>query len=128
MPDIEVRDFQGGDLEEVARVWRASWISTGLTTGSDPVLSEYQDRLASEDWLILVAVTGSDIVGFLAFNRQKSWLRQLFVGPAMQRTGVGTMLLDTARREMPEGFWLRTDADNHHARRFYERRGLRADG
>ncbi|MBB2202737.1 GNAT family N-acetyltransferase [Gluconacetobacter tumulisoli] len=131
MQNIDVRGFQAGDLETVAQLWRSSALSTGLAPESEPSLAEYQDRLARESrcaWSIHVACNGSEIVGFLAFERQRSWLRQLFVSPAMKGAGVGTVLLTVAKREMPAGFRLRTSADNHPARRFYERRGLRMDG
>jgi GNAT superfamily N-acetyltransferase len=128
MPDINVRGFQQADVDDLARLWQAAWMATGILAGSVPTLDDYRARLVAEDWRIRVATDGSRIVGFLAFNQQKSWLRQLFVCPDMQRSGVGTKLLETARREMPDGFWLRTDAHNHQARRFYERRGLRAEG
>ena len=73
---------------------------------------------------IAVARSGPEIVAFVAYDPDQRWLRQLFVHPASQGLGIGTRLLATAMQAMPYG-WLRTDATNEHARRFYLRRGLR---
>ncbi len=79
-------------------------------------------------WSIQVAVAEDDILGFMAYQKEPSWLRQLFVKLTMKRLGVGTLLLGKAKQDMPNGFWLRTNADNNAARRFYEVQGLRFDG
>lgn len=131
MSVIHIRDFQSDDLERVADLWHASWLSTGLATAPDVRAEEYRNRLATEgqrDWCIKLACSGAGIVGFVAFNRPVTWLRQIFVAPHAQRSGIGTLLLDVAKREMPNGFWLRAQFNNEPAKRFYERQGLRPDG
>ena len=55
-------------------------------------------------------------------------LDQIFIAPAAQNTGVGSILLGEARRQLPDGFTLWTAAVNLTARRFYERQGLVASG
>ncbi|WP_407922297.1 GNAT family N-acetyltransferase [Acetobacter senegalensis] len=64
----------------------------------------------------------------MALDKKQNWLRQLFVDPSCQRAGIGRRLLDDAKQEMPQGFWLRTTANNLNARQFYEKAGLRFDG
>ena len=64
---------------------------------------------------------------FLAIDRQDKCLSQLFVAPEFQNRTLGQKLLEQAKREMPSGFWLRTDEGNTRARRFYERYGLKLD-
>ncbi|MET3528652.1 hypothetical protein ABID41_003794 [Phenylobacterium koreense] len=36
-------------------------------------------------------------------------------------------MFDQVTAQLSEGFWLRTQAENHRARRFYERRGMMLD-
>ncbi|VFU10128.1 Putative acetyltransferase (fragment) [Methylocella tundrae] len=106
----------------MAQIWQDSWNATGLGEGS---LSDYQQRLASQGvaWSIHVAIMEGAIEGFLAFQRP-DWVRQLFVSPSHQGRGLGKALLRLAKLEMPDGFWLRTDAANVTARHFYEGAGL----
>jgi GNAT superfamily N-acetyltransferase len=60
------------------------------------------------------------------------WLDQLYVEPAMTGRGVGTRLLELAKRVRPDGLRLWTFASNLGAQRFYERHGFvairRTDG
>ena len=131
MKNVVVRGLDGEDVTALARLWHDSWASTGLAGADSPSLEQYEDRLSTEGrtmWSIQVAAVGNDLLGFVAYQREPGWLRQLFVKPAMKRLGLGTLLLDSAKRGMPGGFWLRTNADNSVARRFYEAQGLRFDG
>ena len=61
-----------------------------------------------------------------------SWVDQLYVDPAMTGRGVGTALVELAKRERPDGLRLWTFASNTGAQRFYERHGFvevrRTDG
>lgn len=126
MTIISVRPLRSANIETVARLWHESALSIGIETETVPAVAEYRERLEAEwkrAWHVHLACDGSLIVGFLAFEPEKSWLRQLFVAPARKRSGIGSMLLEVARREMPAGFWLRTSAANGAARRFYEGQG-----
>ena len=130
MRTFRVREFVDEDLGGVARLWRDSWASTGLRDGDDLGLEQFEHRLSTEGrqtWSIQVAVVENDLLGFMACQKEPKWLRQLFVAPTMKRLGIGTLLLDRAKRHMPDGFWLRTNVDNDAARRFYEMRGRRLD-
>ncbi len=51
-------------------------------------------------------------------------LDQIFLGDGARGRGLGREILDFVKREMPEGFWLRTHITNVAAQRFYEREGL----
>jgi GNAT superfamily N-acetyltransferase len=61
-----------------------------------------------------------------------SWVDQLYVEPTMTGRGIGTALLNLAKRERPDGLRLWTFASNTRAQRFYERHGFvatrRTDG
>jgi GNAT superfamily N-acetyltransferase len=127
MTAVEVRDYQVGDVNEVAHVWRESWRSTGLAIPSAPPEEEFRERISIEigqGWYVRVACVEGRIVGFSATKPEQSVLDQLFVSPSAKGTGVGSTLLILAKQQMPDGFWLRTDARNESARRFYEKRDL----
>ncbi|MFT8776943.1 MAG: GNAT family N-acetyltransferase [Gluconacetobacter liquefaciens] len=131
MMTCPVRALRSDDIDAVARLWRESTLSIGIEGDFVPDLAEYRERLEAEwkrAWRVHVACDESGIAGFLAFEPEASWLRQLFVAPARKREGIGSLLLDVAKREMPEGFWLRTSVANGAARCFYEKQGLRNIG
>jgi GNAT superfamily N-acetyltransferase len=60
------------------------------------------------------------------------WLDQLYVEPALTGQGIGSELVELAKRVRPDGLRLWTFASNLGAQRFYERHGfvavLRTDG
>ena len=128
MPSDQIRDMEPDDRPRVVRIWLDGWRSTGLTAFADPSEQELRERLEHEGWRVRVARAGGGIGGFVAFVPESRQLWQLFVDPPRQGTGLGTALLEDVKRHMPDGFWLRTAADNLPARRFYEHRGLRLDG
>jgi putative acetyltransferase len=70
---------------------------------------------------VWLAVPG-EIDGFIAFRR--GWIDHLYVAPASQRRGLGSMLLAIAKEREPT-LELWTFQCNHPARSFYERRGFR---
>ena len=83
--------------------------------------ARFMQELAS-GWSVFVASDGDGrVVGFLALEPDTGRLDQIFVSPPAQRQGVGAALLDFAKRQMPDGIWLRTAVDNVVACRFYER-------
>lgn len=125
---LTIQDYRPHQCDAVARLWFDSHASAGLSHGADTTVEKLAERLARESrdrWTVRLAMIGEEIAGFLAFNSIEAYLNQLFIAPGFQRRGVGLVLLNYARTQMPEGFRLRTDADNLGARRFYERNGLR---
>jgi ribosomal protein S18 acetylase RimI-like enzyme len=74
---------------------------------------------------VLVAERHGGIVGFVAMTHG-NFLEHMYVLPDSQGRGVGSALLTRAKQRMPDGFRLWVFQQNTHARRFYERRGLRA--
>lgn len=87
-------------------------------------------RLASDAELWLAERSRGELLGMLVLAGE--WLDQLYVDPARSGAGVGSQLLDCAKRERPQGLRLWTFESNVRARRFYERRGFvaveRTDG
>jgi ribosomal protein S18 acetylase RimI-like enzyme len=63
------------------------------------------------------------VLGFIVLG--DATVEYLYVEPEMIGQGVGSALLDQAKARRPNGFSLWTFQQNHGARRFYERHGLR---
>jgi ribosomal protein S18 acetylase RimI-like enzyme len=70
-----------------------------------------------------IADLDGEPAGFLAMSEEL--LAHLYVHPDAQHRGVGSMLLDHAKRLRPRGFSLYVFQRNTSARSFYEARGLR---
>ena len=71
---------------------------------------------------VWLAVANKQQVGFIAINADS--VEQLYVEPIEQGTGVGTALLDFAKKESPARLQLHTHQANTGARKFYEKRGF----
>jgi GNAT superfamily N-acetyltransferase len=70
-----------------------------------------------------VAVRNRDVVGYAALAGDV--LEHLYLLPDARRLGIGTLLLDEARRHSPGGISLHVFQQNCDAREFYRRRGFR---
>ena len=55
------------------------------------------------------------------------WIEQLYVDPSWTSRGIGTRLLEVAKRSRPGGLQLWTFQSNRGAQRFYERHGFTAE-
>ncbi len=75
----------------------------------------------TETW---VAVEESRVAGFCSLR--PGWLDQLYVRPDRTGRGIGSRLVELAKRRQPGGLQLWTFQVNAGARRFYERHGFRA--
>lgn len=117
-----IAGLSSNELGQIAQVWHAA---LATTMEDAPPVDALLQRFSRDLSACEIAVVRDDerIVAFIACDRAQRWLRQLFVDPTRHGTGLGTRLLMVAIEAMPGG-WLRTDATNLRARRFYERRGL----
>jgi GNAT superfamily N-acetyltransferase len=86
------------------------------------------DRMRGHDetW---VAEERGRLLGFLSIEQSRTLgadvLERLYVEPAEQGRGIGTVLLDHAKALRPNGLQLWVFQRNAGARRFYERHGFR---
>ncbi len=71
---------------------------------------------------VWVAETDGQIAAVLVLNERH--VEHLYVLPSHQGRGIGSRLLDLAKRDSPEGLRLYTFHRNERARAFYERRGF----
>lgn len=71
---------------------------------------------------VWVAEQGGEVVGFVALR--ESWVDHLYVRPGWCRRGIGSRLLDRAKRAHPQGLRLFCFKCNHRAQAFYATHGL----
>lgn len=115
------------DLERAASL-------AGLGHIFPPQIYPYPDDRVLARWRLLlddptVEVLVDDAAGVLRALAAYDdlWLRHLAVAPEHWATGLATILVETALRRLAERgtaeAWLWVLAENHRARRFYERTG-----
>ncbi len=61
-------------------------------------------------------------IALMVLNHE--WIDQLYVDPSSTRGGIGSRLLDQAKRQRPHGLKLWTFQSNLDAQRFYEEHGF----
>jgi GNAT superfamily N-acetyltransferase len=121
---MRTRRLQLHDMDAAARVHRAAfdhalpWL-TGLHTPEEDRWF-YRERMF-KTCTLWGAFDDKAITGVIAFRGD--WIEQLYVLPEAQGQGVGSALLDVAKR-VSERLQLWTFQRNARARRFYEARGF----
>ena len=119
-----VRRARPVDADEVADVFRRSFRTlTFLPTLHTPEEDRTYFRAITRRQSLWVYEEGGLIRGLAGLSGPE--LTHLYVEPESQGRGIGTALLDHAKRQRPEGFWFWVFQENHGARRFYERHGCR---
>jgi GNAT superfamily N-acetyltransferase len=129
MLNYHLRPAKDEDLKRIAEIWHTS---ASLPDVGPPTMPSYSDLRLRVDqeieagWEVTLAVAGAAVIGFIALKPKESILAEVFLCPDQIGNGVGKMLLDYAKTEMPGGFTLFTTSANVRARHFYEREGLTA--
>jgi GNAT superfamily N-acetyltransferase len=123
----EIRVAGPADADAVAAVYLAAFHATyafPLAHTDDQVRDWIRDRLipSGETW---VATLDGAVVA-MAVVRPGD-LDQLYVAPHAQGHGIGSALVDHAKRLSPTGLGLYTFQVNERARRFYGHHGFVAD-
>ena len=122
--ELSIRQLELADMDAAARVHRTSfdhalsWL-TGLHTPEEDRWF-YRERMF-KTCTLWGAFDANAMTGVIAFH--DDWIEQLYVLPEAQGRGVGTELLDVAKRAF-DRLQLWTFQRNAPARRFYETRGF----
>lgn len=122
---MKLRPYCSADFDQVISLWWASWHSSSGYEHHRPIEDWKQRWLQlEEDHKIVVVEQAGTVIAFAALNVQDCLLSQIFVSLNWKRKGIGTQLMDWVDIQCPDGFGLKTAADNRESRDFYERYGL----
>jgi ribosomal protein S18 acetylase RimI-like enzyme len=137
---ISIREYQGDDLSEVARLFNAYRIFYEQNSDIPRSRNFISDRIENSESVILVADTGEhELAGlcqlyptFCSVEAAPIYiLYDLYVAPAFRRAGVGKALLvaaiDRARLDRKARVDLTTAKDNFGAQTLYESLGWKRD-
>jgi GNAT superfamily N-acetyltransferase len=126
--DAVVRRGSPADAPAAAEVWLRSRkaampaIPAPVHT-DDEVRRHFRTTIIMERELwVAVDDISADVIGLLVLAGAD--VDQLYVDPAWWGRGIGSQLLEQAKRLRPNGLWLWTFQANTGARRFYERHGF----
>jgi GNAT superfamily N-acetyltransferase len=122
-----VRHATRSDAEAIATVWLESR-KASIPSIPSPVHSDDEVRTWVSDVLLSeggtwVVDSDAGVTGMMSVR--SGWIDQLYVDPRHLGEGIGTRLLDLAKRLCPRGLDLWTFQSNARARRFYEAHGFR---
>ena len=128
---LDLRAATSGDANAMADVYlgsRRELVACAPLVHSDEAVRAWIRERLIPAGRTTVAVVEGRVIGLLAVSTgaDASWIEQLYVLPTWVGCGVGTRLLDFARRRLPAPIRLYTFQSNDRARRFYESRGFRA--
>ena len=124
---VSLRRANAGDADAVADVYcrtrRAAVPHIPRMTHSDADVRAWFASIVLVEHETWVALVGDRVVGIAV--ARGDWLDQLYVLPEHQRAGIGSRLLDEAKRAR-HTLRLHAFQSNEPAREFYEKRGFRA--
>lgn len=132
---IALRQATESDAHAAADLWlRGRKAAVGTIPppvhDDNDVRAWFASHVVRDTELWLAEDAESKLAGILVLDGQ--WLDQLYVEPTMTGRGVGSKLVELAKRARPDGLRLWTFASNVGAQRFYERHGFvairRTDG
>ncbi|MFE7312706.1 GNAT family N-acetyltransferase [Streptomyces sp. NPDC057555] len=129
-----VRPAVEGDAAVIARLHLASRAATmpylPPQRRTEDEVTRWIREIVLPESRTWVAVRDGEAVGYAAV--EDAMLEQLYLRPDVLRQGIGTLLLDEAKRYRPTGLSLHVFEQNTGARAFYARHGFtvvdRSDG
>ena len=129
--DVSFRPATAADAARVTEVYLASrktFLPFAPLAHSDEDVARWVAEMLIPSGILTVAVENREVIGLMALVRGEGigWIEQLYLHPAAVAHGIGTQLLDRAKRELGAPIRLYTFQANAGARRFYERHGFRA--
>ncbi|MDQ2903405.1 MAG: GNAT family N-acetyltransferase [Ktedonobacteraceae bacterium] len=124
---VHLRPYHPDDCEAVVRLWYEAWHHNFPDLSHPWTYAQWRERFQDKVTArasVWVAESAGQVIGFLVLRESDSSLDQIFVAPALQHQGVGTLLLNKAKALSPAGLSLDTLLRNTRARRFYEKHGF----
>lgn len=119
---ITVKDMQESQQNELRDLYLISrkeafyWLdSTGFK------LTDFDNDTLGES--VLVAVEYTKVVGFISIYLEDSFIHCLFVDPSKQGSGIGSLLLEEAKKRLNHQMTLKCLSKNQLGLAFYLKRG-----
>jgi ribosomal protein S18 acetylase RimI-like enzyme len=125
-----VRPYRPEDLDATVDLWYDTWHATFPDLRHHEPKEEWRRRFETEiavEEQVYVAEVDGRIAGFLAVKDEDGgggYLHEIFVAPAFQRRGIGSVLMALAKELAPAGLCLHTLQRNTQASAFYQRHGF----
>jgi GNAT superfamily N-acetyltransferase len=128
--DVLFRDATARDAAGVAEVYLASrkrFLPFAPLVHSDAEVHRWVADHLIPSGGVTVACRDGEVVGMMAISRDADagWIDQLYLDPSSVAHGIGTGLVERAKRELGAPIRLYTFQANEGALRFYERHGFR---
>lgn len=134
-PPATLRPALDADVPVVAGIWYDAWLDGHLGHVPGALVTirtreSFGTRTAGRVADTTVADTGAGLAGFIMIHDDE--VEQVFVAAGHRGTGVATILLAEAERQVAANghdvAWLAVVPGNARARRFYERQGWTDEG
>ncbi|MDF1811497.1 MAG: GNAT family N-acetyltransferase [Verrucomicrobiales bacterium] len=128
--EISLRTATSADADSVARIYlgsRKTFLDYAQLAHSDAEVTVWITEILIPGGNVTVAENGPAVVGMMATstNKNASWIDQLYVVPDFVGKGVGSRLIEFAKKNLPCPIRLFTFQQNEGSRRFYTRHGFR---
>ncbi len=121
---LAVREATPADHAACADILGRAWNSSLPTRPRLVGIDEFREQTRGE--LLLVAVRGHTVAGFISVWEPDWFIHHLFVEPAFQGSGIGRRLVEHVSAQASDReLSLKCQVDNAAAIRFYERNGFR---
>ncbi|KAB8319438.1 GNAT family N-acetyltransferase [Tolypothrix campylonemoides VB511288] len=115
---LKIRLYDRNDLEEIVQLWYHTWHETFPNIQHPQPYSAWKSRFRDDLAVkgeIWVAEVKYHIVGFVVVIKEEQYLSQIFVNPEYQNCGIGSALLNKAKKICPQGLTLQTLQKNTRA-------------
>jgi GNAT superfamily N-acetyltransferase len=128
--NVVLRQAMPNDAAGVADVYltsRKTFLPFAPLAHSDAEVREWVATVLIPSGGVTVATTFNEPIGMMALSHdgQLDWIDQLYLHPSSVGRGIGSQLLERAKRELGSRIRLYTFQANSASRRFYERHGFR---
>lgn len=126
-----LRRYAPHDEDAAIALWQRTWQAAYPQIDFAERLAWWRKRWRDElvpSAEIVIAQSGTALVGFVTVDRRTLYLDQLVVAPEHWGSGIGAALLDKAKRLSPSGLDLDVNTDNGRALCFYQKHGFSIRG
>jgi putative acetyltransferase len=110
-------------IELWRRTWQLAYPDIDFTARIDWWRARWRNELVASA-IITVAERDGALLGYVTVDPSNGYLDQLLAAPEEWGSGLGTALIDEAKRIAPRGLDLLVNQTNARAIRFYDKQGF----